>query len=94
MLSENEIYFLLNTIDTSLYNSDTYPPENTLNYIYNYLKNKIGKDNTLNYREHDIKKILDNNLDYISQIRNDYKKNPNKYKNNNKNITYLDIYFS
>ena len=77
MLKEKDIHFLLNTIDISLNNSDIYAHENTLNFIYNYLKDKLKND----------KIVLDNELDYMVQLRDEYIKN-------NKNITYQDLYFS
>jgi hypothetical protein len=79
MLKEKDIHFLLNTIDISLNNSDIYAHENTLNFIYNYLKDKLKND----------KIVLDNELDYMVQLRDEYNKNKN-----NKNITYQDLYFS
>ncbi len=84
MLKENDIHFLLNIIDISLNNSDIYPHENTLNYVYNYLKDKLRKDFD--------KIVLDKELDYMVQLRDEYKKNRNN--KNNKNITYQDLYFS
>ncbi len=84
MLKENDIHFLINTINISLNNSDIYPHENTLNYVYNYLRDKLSTDLKID------KSILDNELDYMVQLRNEYNMNKN---NKNKNITYQDLYF-